>query len=103
MIVIATQCSSKHVVRPGNSVQYMLARTNFDDPNEPLAIHRRLREERLSARMLLQIHDELVFEVPEDELLKMEQLVVYEMEKGAELAVPLKVDINNGYNWSEAH
>jgi DNA polymerase-1 len=49
------------------------------------------------------VHDELVFEVAADELVAMEQLVAHEMEHAAELRVPLKVDVNHGRNWSEAH
>jgi len=49
------------------------------------------------------VHDELVFEVPEEELLRMELLVEEEMSRAVEMRVPLKVDINSGANWSEAH
>ena len=51
----------------------------------------------------MQVHDELVFEVPEEELLRMERLVEEEMEHAVEARVPLKVDISYGANWSEAH
>jgi len=51
----------------------------------------------------MQVHDELVFEIPEEELLPMELLVEEEMSRAVELKVPLKVDISYGKNWSEAH
>jgi len=51
----------------------------------------------------MQVHDELVFEVPQDELIHMEQLVAHEMERALPLVVPLKVDLSHGMNWSEAH
>ncbi|MEZ4599950.1 MAG: DNA polymerase I [Syntrophotaleaceae bacterium] len=66
-------------------------------------IHRRLAEEKLEARMVLQVHDELVFDVPEAELQVVESLVRKEMEGAAEMSVPLVVDIGIGDNWSEAH
>ena len=53
------------------------------------------------ARLLLQIHDELVFECPEDELTALQEMVVQEMESAAELEVPLKVDVKTGPNWAD--
>ena len=64
-------------------------------------IHRRLREEKSSARMLLQIHDELVFEVPPGELNHVAQLVADEMSGVMKLTVPLKVDLKSGDNWAD--
>ncbi|MEE4354035.1 MAG: DNA polymerase I [Desulfatiglans sp.] len=66
-------------------------------------IHERLNKEHLGAKMLLQVHDELVFEVPEEELAIVMPLVKEEMERAYALRVPLKVDINKGKNWDEAH
>ncbi|MBT0653203.1 DNA polymerase I [Geomobilimonas luticola] len=63
----------------------------------------RMRKEGLASRLIMQVHDELVFEVPEAEKVVMEQLVRHEMEHAVPLRVPLKVDINYGRNWSEAH
>jgi DNA polymerase I len=65
-------------------------------------LHRRMAEKGLKSRMLLQVHDELVFEVPEDELEAMKQLVPEVMESAIQLAVPLKVDVSYGANWYEA-
>jgi DNA polymerase-1 len=64
-------------------------------------IDRALRERRLSSRMLLQVHDELVFEVPGPERDDVAALVVHEMEHAAELSVPLVVDLGFGRNWLE--
>ena len=68
-----------------------------------IRIHDRLRRESLKTRMLLQVHDELVFEVWEEELDRIVPLVRQEMEGVYDLAVPLKVDIKTGKNWDEAH
>ena len=67
-----------------------------------VAIHRRLRKEHLQARMLLQIHDELIFEVPPDQLHPLAELVRREMVSACTLNVPLKVDIKAGPNWAAA-
>jgi DNA polymerase-1 len=68
-----------------------------------LNVHRRLQRERLRARMLLQIHDELVFETPPQELHALAELVREEMtvpvEKALGLQVPLRVDLAFGPNW----
>ncbi|MBI5485138.1 MAG: DNA polymerase I [Deltaproteobacteria bacterium] len=68
-----------------------------------IRVDARIRIEQLKSRLIMQVHDELVFEVPEEELLKMEQVVEEEMERAVETRVPLKVDISYGANWSEAH
>jgi DNA polymerase I len=65
-------------------------------------IHRAIRERGLAGRMLLQVHDELVFEVPPDEVEAMTQLVREHMENVVALQVPLVVDIGVGPNWLEA-
>ncbi len=66
-------------------------------------ISRRLKEEGLESKMLIQVHDELVFEVPESEKEAMERLVKTEMEQVYALKVPLVVDLGVGGNWKEAH
>jgi DNA polymerase-1 len=66
-----------------------------------LGVHRRLRQERLQARLLLQIHDELIFEFPPEEEATLRTLVVEEMSSAVPLRVPLKVDIHTGANWAE--
>ena len=66
-----------------------------------IRIDAELRERRLRSRMLLQVHDELVFEVPEQEIDTIKQLVVERMEHVHELKVPLKVDVGTGPNWRD--
>lgn len=68
-----------------------------------LGIEHRLKERNLAARMIMQVHDELVFEVPEGESDEILTLVQKEMEGIVTLSVPLKVDIGCGMNWDEAH
>ena len=63
----------------------------------------RLTESDLQAQLLLQVHDELVLEVPEAELDPTRDLVRECMEGAVELDVPLKVDFGHGANWLEAH
>ena len=66
-----------------------------------LRLHARLREEGLQARMILQVHDELVLEAPEEELAVVAALLQEEMSSAFELLVPLKVDVEVGHNWDE--
>ncbi|NOY87358.1 MAG: DNA polymerase I [Deltaproteobacteria bacterium] len=68
-----------------------------------IAIHGELGERVPEARMILQVHDELVFEVPEDHLARTCEIVRDGMEKVAALQVPLVVDLGTGANWAEAH
>lgn len=67
-----------------------------------ISIARRLRQEQRLSKMILQIHDELVFEVPADELETIADLVSHEMRTVLPLRVPLKVDIKSGSNWAES-
>jgi DNA polymerase I len=66
-----------------------------------IRIDAELRQRNLQSRMLLQVHDELVFEVPESELDAMKQLVTQQMEEVYELKVPLKVELGVGPNWRD--
>ena len=68
-----------------------------------IRIDQRLIEKSLSTRMILQIHDELLFEVPEPELDQIKEMVQAEMEGVFPMKVPLKVDLGTGRNWAEAH
>jgi len=67
-----------------------------------LRLHHALKENRSKARMILQVHDELVFEVPVEELERTKRLVKALMEGVAELDVPIKVEMKVGRNWYEA-
>jgi len=66
-----------------------------------VAVHRRLARECPRARMLLQIHDELIFEAPSEEIPRLARLVAEEMTGVWKLDVPLKVDLQAGANWAE--
>jgi len=67
-----------------------------------IAIHRRLREEGRAARLVLQIHDELLLEAPENEVAAVKQLVREEMIAAYDLDPPLGVDVDAGDDWNEA-
>ncbi len=62
-------------------------------------LDRKIENEKLESRMLLQVHDELIFEVPENELERMKNMVRTEMENVVQLKVPLNVDLGIGVNW----
>jgi DNA polymerase-1 len=66
-------------------------------------IHKKLTEENWKSKMLLQVHDELVFDVHNDELEKIQPMIKYEMEHAFMMDVPLDVEIGMGKNWLEAH
>ena len=66
-------------------------------------VDRRLAEEGLQSRMVLQIHDELMFDAVPEELERLERLVTEEMENVTSLSIPLTVECNHGNNWLEAH
>ena len=66
-------------------------------------IHDRIAAEGLRSRMILQVHDELVFEVPEAEVEAMRKLVAEEMVAALPLEVPVEIEIGVGNNWLDAH
>jgi DNA polymerase-1 len=66
-------------------------------------IHKKLEEENYKSKMLLQVHDELVFDAYKPELEKLKTMVKHEMENAYKLTVPLDVDLGVGENWLEAH
>ena len=66
-------------------------------------VDRRIREEGLKSRMVLQIHDELLFDAVQEEAGTLKNMVVEEMENVVRLTVPLTVECNEGKNWLEAH
>ena len=68
-----------------------------------IQIRSRLADERFQSKMLLQVHDELVLEAPAEEVDRLIPMIREEMEGVYPLRVPLKVDINQGLNWDEAH
>jgi len=68
-----------------------------------IAVHRWLQERQLDTKLILQVHDELVFEVPESELGIVRQELPGLMTGVAQLSVPLVVDVGVGPNWDRAH
>jgi len=68
-----------------------------------IRIHNQLQAQKLQTRMLLQVHDELVFDVPKTELEIVKPLVKEAMENAFTLAVPLVADLGVGDNWLDAH
>jgi DNA polymerase-1 len=66
-------------------------------------VYRSLKDQGLKARILLQVHDELLLEVPEGEIEAVKALVIHEMETAVELTVPLVVNSSLGTNWNDAH
>ena len=68
-----------------------------------IRIYNRMKSEKYLSKMILQVHDELIFEVETSELEKLKSMVLYEMSNAVKLDVPLKVDWGTGNNWFEAH
>ncbi|HRR08019.1 MAG TPA: DNA polymerase I [Rhodothermales bacterium] len=68
-----------------------------------IRLHRRLEQENLKSRMILQVHDELLFEVPENEVQHMKAIVHKEMQEALPLSVPIEIGIGVGPNWLDAH
>ncbi len=68
-----------------------------------IAVHRRLAAEGLRARLILQVHDELIAECPADEAERVRAILTEEMENAARLSVPLTVEAHIGHSWAEAH
>ena len=70
-----------------------------------LRVHRGIEEQKLRSKMLLQVHDELIFEVPGDEMRVMSELLFEEMPRALDshtsLIVPLEVEIKTGLNWGD--
>lgn len=68
-----------------------------------IRIFNRMKSEKFLSKMILQVHDELIFEVEKSELEKLREMVIYEMSNAVTLDIPLKVDSGTGNNWFEAH
>ena len=65
-------------------------------------VHKRLKDEKLSARLILQVHDELIIETPKEECEVVKKLLSEEMENAVKLRVPLRADTASGSSWYEA-
>ena len=68
-----------------------------------IKIHEKFQESNFESKMLVQVHDELVFEVHKKELEQVKKIIKIEMEQAYSFCVPLKVDMDQGLNWFEAH
>ena len=68
-----------------------------------IEIFREMKTKKMKSRMILQVHDELVFESPKDELKQIEELVVDRMKNAVKLSVPVDVEVGMGPNWLDAH
>lgn len=68
-----------------------------------IRIHNRLNREGFASRMLLQVHDELLFDVPLGEVDALKELVIYEMSHAVDLIIPIEVNTGIGANWLDAH
>ena len=99
--------SSNHVVRSfaeRNAINMPIQGTAADIIKMAMInIHRELKAQHLKAKMIMQVHDELCFDVPHTELGIVRQLITEKMENVYAFSVPLKVDLGVGKNWLEAH
>jgi DNA polymerase-1 len=68
-----------------------------------IRIYERMKSEKFLSKMILQVHDELIFEVLDSEFETLKEMVLYEMSNAVKLDIPLKVDWGTGNNWFEAH
>lgn len=97
---------------PNNSLRQFAERTAINTPVQGTAadiikvaminIQNLIRSKDLKTKMILQVHDELVFEVPDDELEEAQKMIVHEMEHAVDLEVPVKVHAGAGNSWGEA-
>jgi len=111
--LLGRRCAVAEIHSPNRNIRDYAERNAINYPIQGSAadiikvamvrIHERLKKEKLEAKMVLQVHDELVFDVPQAELEAVRELVRAEMEGAVELDVPLVVDIGVGRNWREAH
>ncbi len=101
------------IVSANNTVRSMAERNAINSPIQGTAadiikmaminIHKALKTNKLKSKMILQVHDELLFDVPADELDVLKALVIKEMSNAVQLNVPLMVEIGFGKNWLQAH
>jgi len=68
-----------------------------------IKIHKKLKEKQMQSKMIMQVHDELIFEFPNNESKALKNLIIEEMESAMKLDVPLKIDIGIGKHWFDAH
>ena len=107
------RCYIRDIDSPNRNLRELAERTATNAPLQGSAadlikmamirLSAALREQGFCARMILQVHDELVLEAPEAELPQLIPVVREAMEQAMQLSVPLKVDVGHGSNWGEAH
>jgi len=68
-----------------------------------IKVYQQLKSKQMQSKMILQVHDELVFDVPLTEVETMKKLVKESMEDAVKLSVPLEVEVETGINWLDAH
>ncbi len=101
---IASKNGNVRAFAQRNAINYPIQGSAADIIKKAMVrVFNEIRKAGLKSRLIMQVHDELVFEVPEEEKTDMEMMVRREMEHAVSLRVPLKVDVNYGRNWSEAH
>jgi DNA polymerase-1 len=111
--ILGRRCAIPEINSQNNAIRGYAERNAINYPVQGSAadiikvamvkISQRLKNEKLNSKMLLQVHDELVFDVLRDELKTMSALVKEEMENAVKLSVPLLVEVGSGKNWREAH
>ena len=111
--LLGRRCATPEILSKNGAVRGYAERNAINYPVQGSAadiiklamirVVKRLKDEKLQSRMLLQVHDELVFEVPQNELETMTTLVREEMENAVDISVPLLVEVGCGANWREAH
>ena len=68
-----------------------------------VSVYKRLKEEKMKTKMILQVHDELLFDTPKNEIDQAKEIIEFEMENAMKLNVPIVVESGVGQNWLEAH
>jgi DNA polymerase-1 len=68
-----------------------------------IRVHDEMKQHKLQSKMILQVHDELVFDVLKEEIDQMKTLVKHSMEHAVEVGVPIEVSLDTGMNWLDAH
>ena len=68
-----------------------------------ISIQQKISKNNFKSKMLVQVHDELIFEIHKSELKEMKEIIKNEMENAFDIKIPLKVDMGTGLNWFEAH
>ncbi|HEY3293831.1 MAG TPA: DNA polymerase I [bacterium] len=111
--ILGRQRKIPDIEAPDRQVRQFAERTAINTPVQGsaadmiklamIAIHRRLNAEKFAAKMLLQVHDELVFEAPDDEIERLAEMVRHEMQTALPLRVPVMVEIGSGSSWLGAH